>query len=92
MARDQKLDSVLMDPGRWPAIPPDLQGLQLPTEPLKALSVYEMISFHLISNSQGFSRSSVGKESACNAGDPALIPGLGRTQRRKWQPTPIFLP
>ena len=27
---------------------------------------------------QGFPDSSVGKESACNAGDPGLIPGLGR--------------
>ena len=27
---------------------------------------------------KGFSDSSVGKESACNAGDPALIPGLRR--------------
>ena len=27
----------------------------------------------------GFSDSSVGKESACNAGDPGLIPGLGRS-------------
>ena len=26
----------------------------------------------------GFPHSSVGKESACNAGDPGLIPGLGR--------------
>ena len=26
----------------------------------------------------GFLRSSVGKESACNAGDPCSIPGLGR--------------
>ena len=26
----------------------------------------------------GFPRSSVGKESACNAGDPGSIPGLGR--------------
>ena len=38
-------------------------------------------------------RSSVHKESACNAGDPRLIPGLGRSpRRRKWQPTPVFLP
>ena len=29
--------------------------------------------------SQGFPDSSVGKESACNAGDSALIPGLGRS-------------
>ena len=27
----------------------------------------------------GFPGSSVGKESACNAGDPALIPGSGRS-------------
>jgi len=27
----------------------------------------------------GFPDSSVGKESACNAGDPCLIPGLGRS-------------
>ena len=27
----------------------------------------------------GFLDSSVGKESACNAGDPGLIPGLGRS-------------
>ena len=29
--------------------------------------------------SRGFPHSSVGKESACNAGDPGLIPGLGRS-------------
>ena len=28
-----------------------------------------------------FPDSSVGKESACNAGDPGLIPGLGRSTR-----------
>ena len=27
----------------------------------------------------GFPESSVGKESTCNAGDPSLIPGLGRS-------------
>ena len=27
----------------------------------------------------GFPCSSAGKESACNAGDPGLIPGLGRS-------------
>ena len=27
----------------------------------------------------GFPGDSVGKESACNAGDPGLIPGLGRS-------------
>ena len=28
---------------------------------------------------KGFPRGSAGKESACNAGDPGLIPGLGRS-------------
>ena len=28
---------------------------------------------------QGFHDASVGKESACNAGDPSSIPGLGRS-------------
>ena len=41
----------------------------------------------------GFSCSSVSKESACSAGDPGLIPGLGRFPgEREWLPTPIFLP
>ena len=30
---------------------------------------------------KGFPDSSVGKESACNAGDPSSIPGLGRIAR-----------
>ena len=29
--------------------------------------------------SKGFPNSSAGKESTCNAGDPGLIPGLGRS-------------
>ena len=33
------------------------------------------------------------KESACNARDLGLIPGLGRfPQRRAWQPTPVYFP
>jgi len=36
--------------------------------------------------------SSVGKESACNVGDPSLIPGWGRsTGEVKGYPTPVFL-
>ena len=31
------------------------------------------------------------KESACNAGDPGLVPGSGRSRSRKWQPAPGFL-
>ena len=38
------------------------------------------------------SDSSVGKESACNAGDPSSIPGLGRSpQEGDRLPTPAFL-
>ena len=32
------------------------------------------------------------KTSACGVGDPGSIPGLGGSSRRKWQPTPVFLP
>ena len=32
-------------------------------------------------NVEGFPDSSSGKESACNAGDPSLIPGSGRSAR-----------
>ena len=43
------------------------------------------IGFH------GFPDSSVGKESACNAGDLGLIPGLGRSpEEGKGYPTPVF--
>ena len=42
---------------------------------------------------QGFPDSTVGKESACNAGDPSLISGSGRKihWRRDRLPTPVFL-
>ena len=40
----------------------------------------------------GFPDSSVGKESACNAGDPCSVPGSGRFPwRRARPPTPVFL-
>ena len=38
----------------------------------------QLLRIHLLS-SQGFPCSSVGKESACTAGDLGLIPGLGRS-------------
>ena len=41
----------------------------------------------------GFPHSSVGKESACTAGDSGSVPGLERSPwRRKRLPTPVFLP
>ena len=41
----------------------------------------ELILVFLLATSpkKGFPDSSVGKESTCNAGDPRLIPGLGRS-------------
>ena len=37
--------------------------------------------------------SSVGKESACNAGGPGSIPGLGRSPgEENGYPTPVFWP
>ena len=41
---------------------------------------------------EGFSHSSVGKESTCNTGDLGLIPVWKIPWRRKWQPTPVSLP
>ena len=38
-----------------------------------------------------WSHSSVGKESACNAGDPGSIPGLGRSPE-EGNGNPVFLP
>ena len=49
-----------------------------------------MLQLHKI---MGFRGGSDGKESTCSAGEPGSIPGSGRIPwRRKWQPTPVFLP
>ena len=42
-------------------------------------------------NILGFPPSSIGSKSAFKAGDSGLIPGWF-LWRRKWQPTPVFLP
>ena len=39
----------------------------------------------------GFPRGSDGKEYACNAEDPSLIPGSGDPRGREWLPTAVFL-
>ena len=50
-------------------------------------------NFHNGSAIWGFPGGSDSKESACSAGDPGSIPGLGRFPwRREWLPTPVFLP
>ena len=42
--------------------------------------------------SRGLTDSSVGKESACNAGNPSSIPGIGNIcWRRDRLPIPVFL-
>ena len=47
---------------------------------------------HCQASTQAFPGSSAGKESACNAGDPGLIPGVGKIPwRRNRLPTPVFL-
>ena len=41
----------------------------------------------------GFPGGSDSKEPSCNAGELSSVPGWGRFPwRRKWQPTPVFLP
>ena len=37
------------------------------------------VNSQFVSHMQGFPIGSDGKESACNVGDPGLIPGLGRS-------------
>ena len=55
--------------------------------------VYHLaLVYHLVLLYRGFPVSSVGKESACNAGDPGLIPGSRKIHwRRNRLPTPVFL-
>ena len=44
----------------------------------------------MLQSKLGFPGGSDGKESACDAGDADLIPGLGGFPwRREWQPTPV---
>ena len=40
----------------------------------------------------GFPGGSDCKKSACDAGDPGLIPGLGSPLEKEWHPIPVFLP
>ena len=56
------------------------QCIQNAREGIRNATLYELL---------GFPCGSVGKESACNAGDPSSIPGLERSADRL--PTPVFL-
>ena len=46
----------------------------------------------VLNTSLSFPDSSVGKESACSAGDPSLIPGSARSAGEGVVPTPVFWP
>ena len=53
----------------------------------------ERLHFHFSGHCESFPHSSVGTESACNAGDPGLIPVLGRSAAEGiGLPTPVFWP
>ena len=60
---------------------------------MKGVHIYFIYKFYVTwEPSQGFPDSSVGKESACNAGDPSSIPGSGRSDRGGIRlPTLVFL-
>ena len=46
-----------------------------------------------LKDQRGFPGGSADKESACDTGDPGLIPGLGRSpRRREWLPIPVSWP
>ena len=52
------------------------------------LPVVKVVKIHLIfwrkiGNLKGFPGGSLGKESACNAGDPISVPGLGRSPEER---------
>ena len=60
--------------------PGGLQGLGAPMLVLMVVySVCVATSLGHLMALKGFPHSSVGKESTCNAGDPGLIPGSGRS-------------
>ena len=53
----------------------------------------DTIRFNMLQKRGGFLGGSDSKESACNAVDPGLIPGLGRSPwRMEWLPTSVFWP
>ena len=51
----------------------------LPNASTRLLFIYSERNYHTLAVFQGFPDSSIGKESAYNAGDPGSIPGLGRS-------------
>ena len=71
VAPDLSLSQGVADGGTTPL------GMEV-RQPASLMSIQGALVFSLIfSISSGFPGSSGGKESACNAGDPGLIPGSG---------------
>ena len=59
----------------------------------KESDMTERLHFHFHAKMLPFPGGAEGKASARNAGELGSIPGWGRFPwRRKWQPTPVFLP
>ena len=54
-------------------------GIQLTLPQPQFLSVNESVGLDNLQEHEGFPSSSVGKESACNAGDPGSMLVLGRS-------------
>ena len=50
-----------------------------------------LFPFCTLVGTKGFPGGSDGKQSACNVGDSGSVPGK-IPWRRKWEPTPVFLP
>ena len=64
-------------------------------KPISRIYVYFSVDKYLFSlwEKKGFPGGSVVKNLPANAGDAHSIPALGKIPwRRKWQPTPVFLP
>ena len=71
----------------------------MPLRRNNTISEYIIVLYYTIVQYKGFSPTSVGKESSCNAGIRLQCrrPGFNSwvqkiPWRRKWQPTPVFLP
>ena len=63
---------------------------------IRAVGLPPFITLMIISSyymtMKGFPGGSEGKESTCDAGDPGLIPELGKSPGGGHGPTPVFLP
>ena len=77
----------LKDPGTFP------YRSHWTEQGLRPVPWLQVVLGKYLASLSSFPGGSGGKESACSAGDQGSIPGLGRFPwRRKWQPTPVFLP